>query len=274
MNLLQACVLGIIQGLTEFLPISSSAHLVLVPWALNWRFEPQAAFVFDVLVQDGTLLAVIAYFWHDLVGLARAAVKGLLGGRPFADPQARLAWLLLLASLPAAAAGLLLKDWVEAAFGRPAVVSGFLLVTAALLLVSERVGRRSRGLVALRVSDSLWIGLAQALALFPGISRSGATISAGLVRDLERPEAARFSFLMSIPVMLGAGAVALNDLAGVPSMGALVPALIAGAVTAAVTGYLSIRWLLGYLARRPLTLFAGYCAVVGLAGLTLSLLRG
>ncbi len=274
MNLLQACVLGIVQGLTEFVPISSSAHLVLVPWLLNWRFDPQAAFVFDVLVQDGTLLAVIVYFWRDLVGLARAAALGIVHGRRFADPQARLAWLLVLASLPAAVAGLLLKDLVEAAFGSPMAVSGFLLVTAALLIVSERLGRRARRVDDLRPADALWVGLAQALALLPGISRSGATISAGLIRDLDRPEAARFSFLMSIPVMIGAGAVALRDLLAVPDAGALVPVVAAGAITATVTGYLSIRWLLRYLATRPLTRFAWYCAVVGLAGLAMSLIRG
>ncbi len=182
MNLLQACVLGIVQGLTEFLPISSSAHLVLVPWALNWRFEPQAAFVFDVLVQDGTLAAVIVYFWRDLVKLARAAPEGLLHGHPLADPQARLAWLLLLASVPAAAAGLLLKDLVEAAFDSPMAVSGFLLVTAALLMIGERIGHRLRDLGSLRSADALWIGFAQALALCPGSTPPGAPYPPGVVR--------------------------------------------------------------------------------------------
>ncbi len=271
MSLLQAAVLGIVQGLTEFLPISSSAHLVLVPWALGWRFDPEPAFVFNVLVQLGTLVAVIVYFRADLLSLVRAGIRGLLSGRPLADPESRLAWLIALATIPAALAGVLIKPLVEQAFERPAVVSAALPVTAAFLWIGERVGRRSRRLEGLTALDALWVGVAQALALFPGISRSGSTIAAGLGRNLTRTDAARLSFLMSVPVMIGAGAIASLDLVASPTAFAQLPPLIVGFCVAAVVGYLSIRWLLGYLSRHPLTVFAGYCLVVGLVGLLLSL---
>ncbi len=205
MSLLQALLLGVVQGLTEFLPISSSAHLVLVPWLLGWTLEPRFAFVFDVLVQLGTLVAVIAVQWPFLVRISRSTWNGLRSRRPLAGADSRLAWLLLLGTAPAAAAGLVLHDAVEAAFADPATVSGFLLVTAVLLLAAERFGRPARSLHTLGWVDALIIGLAQALALFPGISRSGSTIAAGLGRGLQRPEAARVSFLLVIPVMAGAG---------------------------------------------------------------------
>lgn len=267
MTLPQALLLGVVQGATEFIPISSSAHLVLVPWALGWQLDPGPAFIFDVLVQWGTLVAVMAYFRDDLKTFVGTALSDLLRGRPFARLEGRLAWLLLLASLPAAAAGLLVKDQVERAFSDPGAVSLFLLVTAALLAVSELVGSRNREVEATGWLDALWIGAAQALALFPGISRSGSTIAGGMSRDLRRAAAARFSFLMSIPVMLGAGSLALLDLAAAPDASAQLAPLAVGFLGALIVGYLSIRWLLDYLSRRPLNVFIVYCTVVGLAGL-------
>lgn len=274
MTLLQAFLLGLVQGATEFLPVSSSGHLVLVPWVLGWRLEPQAAFVFDILVQWGTLVALVAFYWRDLVAMVRAVILGLARRRPLEDPLARLGWLIAAASLPAAIAGLLLKDAVERAFNSPAAVSAFLLGTAVLLFLSERLSRQTRQLSELTLIDALWVGLAQALALLPGISRSGSTIAGGLTRGLRRPEAARLSFLMFVPVMLGAGVIALKDLAGAPAPAAQLPALAVGFLTSAVVGYLAIRWLLGYLSRRSLTPFALYCLAVGLGGLLLSVLRG
>ena len=274
MTLLQAFLLGLVQGATEFLPVSSSGHLVLVPWVLGWRLEPQAAFVFDILVQWGTLVALVAFYWRDLVGMVRAVILGLARRRPLEDPLARLGWLIAAASLPAAIAGLLLKDAVESAFNSPTAVSAFLLGTAVLLFLSERLSRQTRQLSELTLIDALWVGLAQALALLPGISRSGSTIAGGLTRGLRRPEAARLSFLMFVPVMLGAGVITLKDLAGAPAPAAQLPALAVGFLTSAVVGYLAIRWLLGYLSRRSLTPFALYCLAVGLGGLLLSVLRG
>lgn len=269
MTLLQALVLGIVQGASEFLPISSSGHLVLVPWLLGWDLDPQAAFIFDVLVQWGTTLAVVIYFWKDLWRLLRAAWRGLRTRAPLREPESRTAWWVVLASLPAAALGLGLKSLVQAAFGSPQAVSLFLLLTAALLLVGERIGRKTKDLPALSALDALLIGFAQALALFPGVSRSGATIAGGLMRDVEREPAARFSFLMSVPVMLGAGAVALRDLAQMSDPFAHAGTLLVGFLSAAVVGFAAIHWLLRYLSRHPLTLFAAYCAFIGFGGLLL-----
>ena len=274
MSLFQAFVLGIVQGLTEYLPVSSSAHLVLVPWALGWEFDPDAAFLFDVLVQMGTLVAVVAYFWKDLVQMVRATLQALFQRKVTDDPYVRLACWIVLGTLPAVAAGVALKDVVEAAFASPMATSGFLLVTAALLFVAERIGKRLRPLESATWKDAVWIGLAQALALFPGLSRSGATISAGLVRDLDRHSAARFSFLLSIPVMIGAGLLALGDLAALPSAASYAPAVLVGFASAAVVGYASIRWLLGFVTRHSLAAFSAYCALVGLGGLGIGLLRG
>lgn len=277
MTLLQALVLGIVQGATEFIPVSSSAHLVLVPWVLGWSFEPQAAFAFDVLVQLGTLVAVLVWFWRDWAGILRDSLSAVRSRRP---AEARLAWLLLIATLPAAAAGVLLKQAVEDAFASPAASSAFLLLTAGILASSELLHRRrethsaddSDGdpLEQLRWSDALIIGLAQALSLFPGVSRSGATIAAGIVRGISRPQAARFSFLMAVPIMLGAGLIAALDLRDLSGAQELLPALAAGFFSAAVVGALGIRWLLRFLARRSLWAFAAYCALFGVIGLAVS----
>lgn len=269
MSLLQALVLGVVQGATEFLPISSSGHLVLVPWLFGWDFDPKVAFVFDVLVQWGTIVAVIAYFWRDLYSLARAWVQGLWNRKPFAHPESRLAWLLLLATLPAAILGLLLKSTVERTFDQPLTVSFFLLGTAALLYFAERGGRPFMEMPVMTWVDSLWIGLAQSLALFPGISRSGATIAGGLFRGLKREEAARFSFLLSVPTMIGAGLVALIDLfSSTNALQQIVP-LLAGFVTAAITGFIAIHWLLRYLKHHPLYVFSVYCLIAAMGGIAL-----
>lgn len=274
MTILQAILLGAVQGATEFLPISSSAHLVLVPWAFGWQIDEGFTFPFDVLVQWGTLLAVITYFRQDLWTVARGALRALWRRRPLSEPGARLAWLLVLSAIPAAVLGLLGKSLVEASLLRPWAVSIFLLGTALLLTIGERLGHRSSGLSDMGWRDAIWIGLAQALSLFPGISRSGATIAGGLLRDFRRADAARFSFLMAVPVMIGAGVVALIDLFSQPALMAHLGPLLIGFLTAAVIGYLAIAWLLSYLARGSLRGFAIYCTVVGLLGLTLSALRG
>jgi undecaprenyl-diphosphatase len=269
----QALLLGIVQGLTEFLPVSSSAHLVLVPWVLGWDVEPEAAFVFDVLVQLGTLTAVVIYFWPDLVHMLRSTLRAAIARRWTGDAYLRLTWLVVLGTVPAVAAGLLLKPLVEAAFGSPTAVSLFLLVTAGLLAGAEKVGRRSKALESASWIDALWVGLAQAISIFPGISRSGSTIAAGLARGLQRPAAARFSFLLSIPVMIGAGLVAGLDLAALPDAAAYGPVVLVGFAAAAVVGYLSIRWLLTFVGRHSLTAFSIYCLAAGLAGLLLSWVR-
>lgn len=263
MTVFQAIVLGMVQGATEFLPISSSGHLVLVPALLGWHIPPQAAFVFDVLVQLGTLLAVIVYFWDDLSTIIRSMVRGLLARRPFTDEASRLGWLVGLATVPAVVLGLPLKSLIEQTITSPKAVGGFLIGTAALLLIAERVGRRQHSLEQLQWSDALWIGLAQVLALFPGVSRSGATISGGMSRHLERAAAARFSFLMAVPVMLAASVIAVWDFIQMEGATAFLAPMLVGFATATLVGYLAIRWLMRYLSRHSLALFAGYCLLVG-----------
>jgi undecaprenyl-diphosphatase len=270
MTLLQAIILGIIQGLTEFLPISSSAHLVLVPYLLGWHIPQEAAFVFDVLVQVASLVAVIAYFSQDLIEILRSFTNGLLNRKPFEEPPARLGWLLILATIPAGLVGLIFKNLVEKAFANPNAVAIFLLITAILLVTAEKIGQRNRGLLMLTWIDSLWIGFAQAISVFPGISRSGATIMGGMVRGLERQAAARFAFLMSIPIMLAAGIFALKDLVGIQGFAHLLPVFIPGLIVSAVVSYFSIRWLLRYLTQRSLYIFAIYCASLGLITLIIA----
>ena len=263
MDLIQAIVLGIVQGVTEFIPVSSSGHLVLVPWLLGWA---PPGLVFDTVVHWGTLVAVVAYFWCDWVDLITAWLRGLVRW-DWGDGNARLMWFIILGTLPAALIGFALQDLFEALFGQPVWVCVFLLVTAGLLTFSELLGKRTRKLEDLRWGDALLIGLGQAAAIAPGISRSGATISVGLFRGVEREAAARFSFLLSTPIILGAGLFKLLDLFSVPDPLAQVPALLAGFAAAAISGYLCIRFLLRYLQRGKLYPFAIYCAGFGLAGL-------
>lgn len=274
MTLIQAIILGIIQGLTEFLPISSSAHLVITPYLLGWDIPAQAEFVFDVLVQMGTLLAVIAYFWKDILDIITGFLSALRQGKPFENPSARLGWYIILATLPAVLLGLLVKDKVEQAFDSPNAVALFLLLTALLLYLAEKLGKRTVKLKGMNWLDSLVIGCFQALSLFPGISRSGSTITGGMLRDLDRPSAARFSFLISIPAMLGAGLIATLDLLQMPSFADQLPSLLIGFLAAAIVGYLSIRWLLGYLTHRSLYVFAVYCVVIAAVVLLVGFIRG
>lgn len=267
MNILQFILLGILQGVTEFLPISSSGHLVLLPALLRWNIPDEKAFVFNILVQVATLIAVIVYFWKDLLEIFSAVFSGLLHSKPFENSAARLGWYIILATIPAGLAGLLIKDTVEEAFSSPSLVAVFLLITAGLLIVSEKIGKRNRDLTKLYWVDAVVIGLSQALAIFPGISRSGATITGGMTRNLDRPSAARFSFLMSIPIMLAAGVLALMDLSAIPEAVAWLPEFIPGFIASAITGYLSIKWLLKFLLTRSLYGFAIYCAALGIISL-------
>jgi len=272
MNLFQSVLLGILQGLTEFLPISSSGHLVIVPYLLGWEIPADDAFIFDVLVQVATLFAVFAYFWNDLRSILQALLANTFKGKPFSDPLARLGWYLILASIPAGLIGLAVKELVERAFDSPLASALFLLVTAGLLLGAEKVGKRNRSLELISAKDAFWIGFFQALAIFPGISRSGSTIVGGMMRHLDRPSAARFSFLMSIPIMLAAGSLAAVDLIGLPEISQKLPIYLPGFIAAAATGYLAIRWLLSYLIRHPLYLFSIYCTALALLTLVVYLM--
>lgn len=271
MSILQALTLGMLQGATEFLPVSSSGHLVLVPWLLQWE-SPGLAF--DAVVHWGTAMAVIVYFWREWTALIIAALRPISrrSGYPRGPGEARLAWLILLGTLPAAFIGYALEDFFEGMFARPAAAAGFLLITAMLLVASERLGRRVRGLDALTWLDAMVIGLGQALAIFPGISRSGATISAGLARGLKRESAARFSFLLATPIILGAGLLKVVELAQMGGLAAQASVLIVGFLAAAAVGFGCIHFLLRYLQRHRLYPFAAYCSVAGIACLLVALL--
>lgn len=267
MDLIQAVVLGIVQGATEFVPVSSSGHLVLVPWLLGWEAP---GLTFDTVVHLGTLAAVVAYFRRDWIMLIRAWLRGF-GRWEWKDAEARCAWVLVAGTVPAAVIGFLFEGLFESLFSEPAWVSVFLMVTAGLLALSERVGRRSRGIEDLGWKDGLMIGFAQAAAIAPGISRSGATTAQGLFHGLARAEAARFSFLLSTPIILGAGLFKLLDLAASPELLTEIPTMLVGFATAAASGYVAVWGLLRYLQRGRLYGFAIYCALLGIACLVLAL---
>lgn len=266
---MRALILGIVQGITEFLPVSSSAHLVLTPWLLQWE-NPGLAF--DAMLHLGTLLAVVAYFWRDLWELV---VSGLVSIRERSlgdDPNRRMAWFIVIGTLPAAVLGFALEDFFEGLFGAPLRVGVLLLGTGLLLASSERWSRRRQDLAELGLLDALFVGLGQALAIAPGISRSGATISAGLARGLGREAAARFSFLLSVPIVFGAGLFSLKELLESPWIIESPWSLLAGFLSAAISGFLSIKFLLSYLRTRSLYPFAVYCWAVGLLAMLVTLL--
>ena len=271
--MLRALVLGAVQGLTEFIPVSSSAHLVLVPFLFRW---PVPGLAFDVAVHLGTVVALLVYFARDLAGMAAGVARTAAGrGNDEDRGNARLLLLLAVGSLPAAAAGLLLEGTFERLFtGREAVddvgapvTAGFLVVTAVLLFVAEAIyqrrGTRGRSVAEVTVADAVIIGVLQAVSIAPGISRSGATISAGMFRGLSREAAARFSFLLSLPAILGAALVALPD---VPRGADLGPFFL-GAAAAGVVGFAAVAFLLRYLRTRTMRPFGVYCVVLAAVAL-------
>lgn len=270
MSIIQAIILGLLQGATEFLPISSSGHLVLVPWLLGWDVS---SLTFDTTVHLGTLAAVIVYFRDDIWKIILGVLK-TLKDRNLDDFYGRLGWLIVLGSIPAVVFGLLLESFFEQLFGTPALVSILLLVTGLILFASERMSRRVRTLESIGWKDGLLIGLAQAAAIAPGISRSGSTIAAGLALGINREAAARFSFLLGLPIILGAGTLKLKDAIDLGISGSEMTTLAIGGVMAAISGYACIHFLLAYLRTRSLYLFAGYCWAFGAICLVIALLRG
>jgi undecaprenyl-diphosphatase len=270
MDLFQAFILGLVQGITEYIPVSSSAHLVLVPWFLGW---PDPTFEFEILVQWGTLVGVFIFFWQDIWQISRGVIQGLLARQPLATDEAKLGWLVVVANLPLII-GVIFKDYFEQAFAYPQLAGGLLILTAILLTVAERFGAKSRELKDLTWLDAVIIGFWQVAAILPGISRSGATISGAVLRNFDRPAAARFSFLISIPALLAAGGIALLDLAESGGLAAQLPAITVGFIAAAVSGYICIRWLLHYLQRHSLNAFAAYCLIVSIISLIFGFVRG
>jgi undecaprenyl-diphosphatase len=251
-----AITLGLVQGLAEFLPISSSAHLILTPWFLGW---PDPGLTFDVALHLGTLIAVLAYFWRDWLRLLQAAPRPR-------SANGKLLWLLALAAIPGGIAGMLLDNLAEQALRSPLLIAGTLALMGLALLAADRLGRRDRQLHDIGLVDALAIGFAQALAIIPGVSRSGITIAVARARGLDRSAAARFSFLLGTPITAGAALYKLRDLAGTP--GALDGPFIAGVATAALVGALSIGVLLRYLQRAGLEIFVIYRLL--LAGLVVA----
>ena len=266
--IVRAIILGVLQGATEFLPVSSSGHLVLVPWILGWE-DPGIAY--DALVHLATLLAVIAYFWQQIKELGRGWWQNTFGGQK--TTEGRLAWLILLSLLPGALMGLLLESFFERLFASPAAVGGLLLVTGILLYASERYQRGGKRLQDMGPCEALIIGLFQGCAIAPGISRSGATIAAGRFCGLDRDQAASFSFIAAIPLIAGASGLQITK--AVVERSALADPLFvaAGFVAAFVSGYLAIRLLLEYVRRHSLRPFAYYCWVIGVLTLLLCWIR-
>lgn len=265
MSLLQAFILGIIQGLTEFIPVSSTAHLLIGQTILGLPAD-DVMFAFLVLVQVGTIVSLLIYFWNDLLTILMDTLKNLGGVRDFKTlpENAKMGWYIIIATIPALLAGYLLKDAVEALFRMPLLQASIRLFAAAILLtLAEWLTKKDRQLDSMTWLDALVVGLFQIIAVFPGASRSGSTISGGMFRNFDRPSAARFAFLMSIPVMLAAGAYEMLDVVRMPGLTEFLPALAVGFVTAAVVGWLAVRWLLHYLAGHSLYVFSAYCAIVG-----------
>ena len=268
-----AILLGIIQGLTEFIPVSSTAHLLIAEHFLGIKAD-DAIFVFNVLVQLGTTLALIIYFWKDLLAIVVDTLKNLGGLSNFKNlpENAKMGWYIVIATIPALLAGALLKKYVEALFGQPLEEAAIRLFTAALLLaLAELFGKKIRKLDSMTWLDALIIGLMQVIAVFPGASRSGTTISGGMFRGFDRPAAARFAFLMSVPVLIAAGAYEALDLRKIGHLSQFLPMVTIGFVVAAIVGWLAIKWLMGYLNKNSLYIFATYCLVLG--GLCLIFLK-
>jgi undecaprenyl-diphosphatase len=262
-TILQALVIGIVQGLTEFLPISSSAHLILLPKFMGWDDPFLNSAAFDVMLHMGTLVGMVFALWPDLVRITRGTLASIRYRSIDDDPDRRLGWLLLVSVIPAALLGIGLEPFFDTVFrAMPIAIAGLVLLGAAALWLGERHGRRQRTLRDLRLRDAILVGGAQALALFPGISRSGITIATGLFLGLERPAAARFGFLIGVPIIAGAGLWKLRSLAGgVVDFEPI--ALVAGVVGSAVAGFLAVTLLLRYLQNHSTGIFIAYR--VGLA---------
>jgi len=257
----QAAVLGVVQGLGEFLPISSTAHLALVPWIMGW---PDPGLAFDVALHLGTLAAVLGFFWRDWVVLLR---DGLTGRR---TPQGRLFWLLVLATVPGAAFGYLLEDLAATVFRAPWLIALMLIVMGLVLYLVDARARCQKDLADLSAADALLIGLAQAAAVVPGVSRSGATITAARALGCTREAAARFSFLLSTPIIAGAGFLQAFRL----EPGDVDLAFVTGVATSALVGFLAIGFLLRYVATRSFNLFVWYRLLLGAGVLLVWVLRG
>ena len=263
MSTLEAIVLGIVQGLTEFLPISSSGHLRIVPELFGWE-DPGASFT--AVIQLGTMAAVVIYFWGDLWRVTGAWLASLVRPERRSDPDARMGWYLVAATIPIGVLGLAFDDQITSGARNLWLIAGTLIVMGLVLLVAEQVGRKRKAVADIDVRDGVAIGLAQSMALVPGVSRSGATISAGLFLGYTRDAAARFSFLLSVPAVVASGLFSLKDIGdeapGTAVSPGFTPTLVA-TVISFVVGYASIAWLLRFLVRHSTGVFVAYRVALG-----------
>jgi undecaprenyl-diphosphatase len=256
---LQALVMGVVQGLTEFLPVSSSGHLIVVPFLAGWHDPFITSLAFSVMLHIGTLAALLAYFRADWLRLVPAGLAAVRDRSLAGDPDRRLAWLLVASAVPAAFAGLLLNDLIATTFREIGLVAVTLVVGGAILWLADRRGPRTRDIDGISVPVAVAIGAAQALALVPGISRSGISISAARLAGLDRPAAARFSFLMATPVTAGAALFELRSLAsGEAGVDVSIGPLVVGMIAAFVSGAIAIGVLLRYLRTSSLDIFVWY----------------
>lgn len=272
MSLLQAAVLAVIQGFTEFLPISSSAHLALTPWLLGWKDQGQA---FDIALHLGTLTAVLIYFFRDWLQIIAQGFGLRYGHDPELKHNRALLWMLAAGSLPIGFFGLLFQKQAETTLRSPWVIGTMLILVGILMELADRGAAQRKSIEHTTLFDALFIGVAQALSIVPGTSRSGITITAALARSLERPSAARFSFLLGSPAILAAGAKAFHDLqkqGGIPAD--MMAPFVVGIVISAVSGLAAIGLLMRYLRRASLRAFVVYRIIFGLFILALAAFRG
>lgn len=265
MSILEAIVLGLVQGLTEFLPISSSGHLRIVPAVFGWE-DPGAAFT--AVIQLGTMAAVLAYFRADLWRIAVSWLGELRVPFGQKSTDAKLGWFILLGTIPISIVGVIFSDQIESGARDLYLIGSALILFSFVMLLAERVGSQEREITEMGPRDGLFIGVAQALALIPGVSRSGATISAGLLAGFDRTAAARYSFLLSVPAVVLSGLFELKDIGG--EDGASAAATITATVVAFLSGYAAIAWLLKYLATHTLTIFVAYRIPLGVLVIALA----
>jgi undecaprenyl-diphosphatase len=288
MEILRAIILGIVQGLTEYIPISSSAHLIIIPWLFKWTDPALTSLSFDVALHLGTLVAVLAFFAKDWIRLIRAWFLSIREHKIGTDSDRRIAWLILLGCIPGGIAGVLGESKIDELFHQPntpiakqaiLILAIIIILLAFVLYIVERTARHTREMNSLTFKDVVIIGLAQALAIFPGVSRSGSTITAGMALGLKRDDAARFSFLLGAPIIAGAGAKSLLDLiqaaqAGTGLAGNEMILFALGIIAAAVSGFFCIKYLLAYLQKHSTDIFVYYRWALAALIVVVALIRG
>jgi undecaprenyl-diphosphatase len=269
MTLFEAIILGLVQGLTEFLPISSTAHLRIVPALLGWA-DPGAAS--SAIIQLGTMLAVVAFFRRDIISLSKSFTRGLVRREPFGEFESRLAWYIAVGTIPVGVLGLLFKNFIETSARSLYLIAASLIILALILALGERISARRRDTSTITFGDSIIVGFAQALALIPGSSRSGTTITAALFLGFTREAAARFSFLLSIPAVVASGLFELFEVRhSLTGLGAL--NLSVATLVSAITGYAAIAFLLRYLRTHTTYVFIWYRIFIGVVILLLVFLK-